>query len=158
MCYCQIDQNGTVTHHRASQMLKCHGYHRDFHGVPKSFGESCDWYDFFCCLQCWTAENFGHVTATLRGHLNQNFGRPLMCHSHCQIDWNGTVYKCSCLPNLHLRQGPICNPSKGTSIIVDTCRIIKSECIPKTLIIIFSNWWTIGMSFILAGHFFCFIH
>ena len=32
---------------------------------------------------------------------------------------------------IHLRQGPICNPSKGTSIIVDTCRIIKSKCIPK---------------------------
>ena len=41
--------------------------------------------------------------------------------------------------DIHLRQGPICNPSTGTSIIVDTCRIIKSKCIPKTLIIIFLN-------------------
>ena len=60
--------------------------------------------------------------------------------------------------DVHLRQGPICNLSKGTSIIVDTCRIIKSKCIPKTLIIIFLNWWTIRMSLILAGHFFCFIN
>ena len=60
--------------------------------------------------------------------------------------------------NSHLRQGPICNPSKGTSIIVDTCRIIKSKCILKTLIIIFSNGWTIRMSLILGGHLFCFIH
>ena len=43
-----------------------------------------------------------------------------------------------CLISPHLRQGPICNLSKGTSLIVDTRRIIKSKCIPKTLIIIFS--------------------
>jgi hypothetical protein len=34
----------------------------------------------------------------------------------------------------HLRQGSICNLDKGTSIIVDTYRIIKPMCIPKTLI------------------------
>ena len=54
----------------------------------------------------------------------------------------------------HLRQGPICNPSKGTSIIVDRCRIIKSKCILKTLMHIFKlmnnkNVTHIGWPFLL---------
>ena len=35
----------------------------------------------------------------------------------------------------YLRQGPMCDLGKGTSIIVDSCRIIKVMCFLKTLVI-----------------------
>ena len=51
----------------------------------------------------------------------------------------------------------MCDLGKGTSIIVNTCRIIKLVYFPKTLIIKISNWWKIRTSATLTGHFHYFI-
>jgi len=78
-------QQSRVTGH--FKMLKCHDCHGNFHGVPNSFGNHVT-----------DVENFGHVTATLGGHQNQNFGRPITYHRPCRIDWNGRVY-CTIMTN-----------------------------------------------------------
>jgi hypothetical protein len=84
----------------------------------------------------WVSDAFKYMSErTLYSFRPFFLVKPSAHNPHFFTLWNPD----NCPFYLHLRQGPICDLGKGTSIIVNTCRIIKPMCIPKTLIIKISN-------------------